>query len=186
MKEGFRMFYRTWCLFSCLTFINTQSKDATTVTPVPVFQVTPPSDSNQAVTSQPKLYHDSLYESVKSNGERHPSFANWNTANNSLRETSSTRLLNHQQSDAVKEQNESLTRAYNNRFYREDTRGRVFFKAFFQSQNHNQPPLYSMYMLKNFVLTTNRHFCSIPKQIKVIFCDFGFFGQIAVKIAIEW
>ncbi|CAL1282701.1 unnamed protein product [Larinioides sclopetarius] len=63
-----------WAFFSPLI----SKCSATTATPVPVFQVTPPSDAAIAVTSRPSLYHETtLYE--KNSAEHY--IASWNTTN---------------------------------------------------------------------------------------------------------
>ncbi|KAF8793842.1 hypothetical protein HNY73_001880 [Argiope bruennichi] len=79
MKSGsgglFRYIWSTtvlWAFFSPLI----SKCSATTATPVPVFQVTPPSDAAIAVTSRPSLYHETtLYE--KNSAEHY--IATWNT-----------------------------------------------------------------------------------------------------------
>lgn len=124
MKQSIQVFYKTWCLLVFITPVLARNSDAATATPVPVFQVTPPSDGNIAVTSQPQLYHDSsIYES-KSSAERHLSIASWNSANNSLREASLRHKSNQQQSSTESsEQKEYFAREYNVRTHREDVRG---------------------------------------------------------------
>ena len=125
MKGSHRIFFRTWCLILFIVLMYSQNSIATTVTPVPVFQVTPPSESNLAVTSQSQLYHDSsLYESMKNSAERYSNIASWKNSNNSLREAS-VRLKSNQQQSSVEsgEQKEYLTRDYNIRIHRDGVRG---------------------------------------------------------------
>lgn len=126
MKGSHRVFFRTRCLIFFIILIHSQTNAATTVTPIPIFQVTPPSESNLAVTAQPQLYHDSsLYESMKNNAERHSSVASWKNANNSLREASIRQKSNNQHSSSESgEQKEYLTRDYNIRIHRDGARGK--------------------------------------------------------------
>ncbi|XP_015922364.1 cuticlin-5-like [Parasteatoda tepidariorum] len=64
--------------FWLVIFQISKSAVATTATPVPVFQVTPPSDGTLSVTSKPALYRDtSHYDSSKNSAERY--MASWNS-----------------------------------------------------------------------------------------------------------
>lgn len=125
--------FKIWSTVCFVTYITTHTSDATTATPVPVYQVTPPSPSNLAVTSQPSLYHDSSnYESSKSSAERHISVATWNNTHNVLRESSVRLKSNQPQANTESgEQKDYLSREYNIRNHREDGRGKsVHFNYF--------------------------------------------------------
>ncbi|KFM62132.1 hypothetical protein X975_11343, partial [Stegodyphus mimosarum] len=89
-----------------------QASYATTATPVPVFQVTPPSDSMLTVTSRPTLYHESThYDSSKSSIERY--LAAWNTSTNVLqRNTSRSKSQQQQMATEHAEHNEFTSGNY--------------------------------------------------------------------------